>query len=608
MNKAKSMYEAIKKQNGEAFAQGIRRFDSGIFDIPNLPHIVRYAGRNVMPILRFLEGLKIEKITNGQTDENPFELLKKAGYDAFYADSLEKQNSIQKYFAKGEELCTFKDEKRYQHYHIIHCVKKGADKLKRSDFKGKEQREDEYGSSVISIQILKNGGFIKICNRYNHRVQSPDNTFSSNPDNIIYGLTKAIEKYLNVSLNAAQGMADGYTYQNGQIFKFHTEFQNTYIGDGFCVKNGCGKLFNKDYEVVADMFVFNLKDKMIYSPLSYLDEDVSLLIDVLRDAVEGAKLNLVKKSDGRHSLLRDGKDFLTINAGAIEELTLEKNNKNMQKLDVNLFSNLKKLTLKNVKELGYDFLSNNESVEEFIAPRLEVVQSFFMSGTHLKKVYLPRLRKVGECSFQSNENLEELDLPLLRFVGGESFIGNNALIKLSLDSLLEMPELSVMNNDNLKTVSMKSLKYVAHSSFSENQALEELSLNKVGMIESSTFCDMPCLNVLEMRSLLHVEGESFIDLPCLKVFRAPKLEDLGSGQCLSKTGLEYLFLPSLERMDNQSLKNNPFLKAIYLPRLNVFWNKAYAKKRFSSFIKWPVLVRAKSGHLVPKNDKEHVHA
>ncbi len=604
----KSMYDIIKHQNGEAFAKAIRQFDSGIFDVPDLPHIVRYAGRNALPLLKFLEGLKLKSLSvEPQEYANPFELLKRAGYDAFYADTLEKQNSIQKYFAKGEELCTFHDETRFENYHIIHCIKEGADKLKRKDFKGKEQREDEYGTSVISIQILKEGGFIKICNRYNHQVKSPDNTFGSNPNYIIFGLTEALEKYLNLSLDGVNEMPDGYTYQNGRIFKFHTEVRNTYIGEGFCVKVGAVRHFNKDYEVVADMFIFNLRDKVIYSALPCLHLDESILIDILRDEVEGAKLKLVKKSDGRHSLLRDGKDFLTINRGAIEELTLEKDNENMLKLDVGLFSNLKKLTLKNVKELGYDFLSNNESVEEFIAPRLEVVQSFFMSGTRLKKVYLPRLRKVGECSFQSNENLEELDLPLLRVVGGESFIGNNALTKLSLDSLLEMPELSVMNNDNLKTVSMKSLKYVGHSSFSENQSLEELSLNKVVEAGSSAFCDMPALKVLEMRSLLHVEGESFIDLPCLKVFRAPKLEDLGMGQCLSKTGLEYLFLPSLERMDNQALKNNPFLKEVYFPRLNVFLNTPYKQKKFSHFIKWPVLVRTKSGRLVPKDDKEHVY-
>ena len=603
---SKSIYDIIKRQNGEAFAKAIRRFDSGIFDIPNLPEIVKFAGRNARPLLPFLESLKKVEIKEVETGKSPFQLLEEAGYDAFYVDSLEKQNSIQKYFAKGEELCTFKDEKRYQHYHIIHCVKKGADKLKRSDFKGKEQREDEYGSSVISIQILKNGGFIKICNRYNHRVQSPDNTFSSNPDNIIYGLTKSIEKYLNVSLNAAQGMADGYTYQNGQIFKFHTELQNTYIGDGFCVKNGRVKFFNKDYEIVADMFIFNLKDKFIYTPLSFLHEDQSVLIDVLRDEIKDAKLQLVKREDGRHSLLRDGRPFLILNKGAIEELTLEKDIQNSVHLDMSLLSNLKKLTLKNVRKVGYNFLSNNTYLEEFIAPKLETAFSFFMSGTRLKKVYLPRLRQVGECSFQGNELLEELDLPLLKCVGSESFTDNPSLIKLSLNSLIDMPELSMMNNDNLTTVSMKSLKYVGHSSFSSNLVLERLSLNKVGFIDDATFCNMPALKELEMRSLVRAAGGVFIDLPLLKVFRAPKLEDLGMGSCLSKTGLEYLFLPSLEWIDNNALKRNPFLKSVYFPRLNVSLNNPYARKKLSCFVKWPVLIRAKSGHLIPKNDKGYV--
>ena len=91
------MYDIIKKQNGEAFAKGIRRFDSGLFDIENLDKIVRYAGRNPVPILGFLESLKGVEIQEYQTGKNPFELLKMVGYDAFVADTLTKQNSIEKY-------------------------------------------------------------------------------------------------------------------------------------------------------------------------------------------------------------------------------------------------------------------------------------------------------------------------------------------------------------------------------------------------------------------------------------------------------------------------------------------------------------------------------
>ena len=38
---AKTMYDIIKKQNGERFAKAIRNYDNGIFDIPDLDKIVK---------------------------------------------------------------------------------------------------------------------------------------------------------------------------------------------------------------------------------------------------------------------------------------------------------------------------------------------------------------------------------------------------------------------------------------------------------------------------------------------------------------------------------------------------------------------------------------
>ena len=42
----KTMYEIIKKQNGERFARAIRNYDNGIFDVPNIDKVVKYAGRD----------------------------------------------------------------------------------------------------------------------------------------------------------------------------------------------------------------------------------------------------------------------------------------------------------------------------------------------------------------------------------------------------------------------------------------------------------------------------------------------------------------------------------------------------------------------------------
>jgi hypothetical protein len=147
---AKSMYDIIKKQNGERFAKAIRNYDNGIFDIPNLDKIVKYAGRDAEPIMKYLISLKLIKIEEQGVHQDPITLLNKAGYDAYVVDTLEKQNAIKKYFAPGEELCTFRDPVRFLNYYIINAVRKNVDKIKRSDFK-KPQREDEYGTSVISI-------------------------------------------------------------------------------------------------------------------------------------------------------------------------------------------------------------------------------------------------------------------------------------------------------------------------------------------------------------------------------------------------------------------------------------------------------------------------
>ncbi|MBD5398440.1 hypothetical protein HDR60_05710, partial [bacterium] len=40
-----SVYDIIKKQNGEHFAKAIRNYNNGIFEIPDIVNIVKYSGR-----------------------------------------------------------------------------------------------------------------------------------------------------------------------------------------------------------------------------------------------------------------------------------------------------------------------------------------------------------------------------------------------------------------------------------------------------------------------------------------------------------------------------------------------------------------------------------
>jgi len=186
-------FKQIKKQNGEAVAKVLR--SEILLDIPNLAHILEFAGNNpdkikaLAPVI--WEVYKNKNTPEYQTDKTPLELLNEAGYDAFVVTTEKEKNSIKKYYRPGEEICTFRDPERHINYYMIHAVKRGADKIKPSDH---PEREDEYGTSVISIQIAKGGGFISIKNRYNHTVNNPDATFNNNPDNIIPGLSTSLKK------------------------------------------------------------------------------------------------------------------------------------------------------------------------------------------------------------------------------------------------------------------------------------------------------------------------------------------------------------------------------------------------------------------------------
>jgi hypothetical protein len=235
------MFKKIKKQNGERFAKVLRGFHNGIFEIPDILQIVRHAGNtpeDAEQICSYLMSLLLTDDDEPDEVEDPFALLDQAGYEAYYADTKEKQDAIKKYFQSGEKLCTF-GTNRFKNYYIINAIRKDVDNIRREDFRGKEKRDDEYGTSVMSIQVAKRGGFISIKNRYNHSVPNCDNTLKSNPDNIIFGLSQAIQEHFSVSFSTKQSvLPDDYMLVGRNIFKVSVEISGIFYGDRAYVKNG----------------------------------------------------------------------------------------------------------------------------------------------------------------------------------------------------------------------------------------------------------------------------------------------------------------------------------------------------------------------------------
>ena len=198
--------------------------------------------------------------------KRPDELLKEAGYILYECHSEEEIQSFKKYYASGEELCTFNGG-RLDRCFVFFAIKENVNEIKRENFP-KPERQDEYGTSVISIQFTRdNSHTLSIKNRYNHRVNNPDSTFGNNLDNIIPGLTNSFDKYYGMHQSHLQGGFEIPRYvkaRDGKFYKYNYEINNIYycennvIIDNFEVKE-----YPHEQYIIFDYFILDLKNKLI---------------------------------------------------------------------------------------------------------------------------------------------------------------------------------------------------------------------------------------------------------------------------------------------------------------------------------------------------------
>lgn len=181
-------------------------------------------------------GLKNEYALK-DTDKTPKELLNEAGYDFYECKSVDDIMRFKKYYAPGEDLCTFwSPDSRLERFFIFFAVKKNVLDIKREDFVIPD-REDEYGTSVISIQFTRDKyNHLSIKNRYNEAVNNPDSTFDNNLDNIINGLTMSFYDYYGIRQifdENSEFQMENYISIDGEYYKYNYKLNDIY----YCTNN-----------------------------------------------------------------------------------------------------------------------------------------------------------------------------------------------------------------------------------------------------------------------------------------------------------------------------------------------------------------------------------
>ena len=475
-----AVYKKIKKQNGEGVAKVIR--EAVLLDVPNIVHILEFAGDNseeakaLIPYIR--ERYKAKTKSEIFVDKNPLELLSDAGYDAFVVENEAQKDSIKKYFRSGEELCTFSDPDRHKKFYMIHAIKRGADKIKPA---ANPMRQDEYGTSVISIQIAKEGGFISIKNRYNHTVNDPDATFSNYPDFIIPGLTNSLKQFFNVDFDVTESLLpNGFCVINDQIFKFNyriwgrlpgtTESGYYGYGDGFYFYGDNVIKLNRDYEIMLENYVLNLRDGTLKDVIIHESDGPSEFeqkryknrqntMKVLEKFFKGKNIKVTINPENKHEKIisADGVWVAKVIDGKMVELNLP-GVKVVGDDFLDDARHLQKLYMPDLEKAGNMFLWNVYSITQVHLPNLKEVGYSFISSGALSQIELPSLKRCGGGFLEDNNFLTELCLPELQYASGREFLPKNCVLRrLDLPKLKKIPEWFLLKNTVLEYCNLPSV-------------------------------------------------------------------------------------------------------------------------------------------------------
>ena len=414
------------------------------------------------------------------SEKTPQELLDEAGYILYECKTKEDIEKFKKYYVPGEELCTFSDPKRLYYCYVFFAVKKNVDKIKRENFPD-PKREDEYGTSVISIQFTrKRPNTISIKNRYNHTVYNPDATFGNNLENIIEGLTESFEKYYDLNINQASIGQELFGYIltiDKRYYKSNYEIDNVYYcPNNVIIDNFEAKEFDKSRYIVFDYFILDMQEKKIIQYNDSEDNHDSFIESI--PPIE--KIEVLNNDDDTKTIVINNQ--IIIKLDRVNEI-IEYINPIIEEIKDNFLNNvhtIKNLELENVKKIGDNFCKKNNSLKTISLPNVETIGNSCMEVQEkLKSISLPKVKTIGNCFLLNCCYLESIDMPNVETIGDDSLVQNYYLKSIYLPNIKTIGKSFLMQFDKIETIDLPLVEEIGKGLASYTNNLETINAPKL---------------------------------------------------------------------------------------------------------------------------------
>ena len=488
--------------------------------------------------------VNIEEIKEKKDYKTPEELLEEVGYDLYECQTEEEIQRFRKYYSKNEELCTFRGN-RLKRCYVFFAVKKDVDNIRRENFQNPE-REDLYGTSVISIQFTKDTNHtLSIKNRYNHTVNNPDATFGNNLDNIVEGLTESFSRYYGMTQAkiASDFEIPGYVQAgNGKYYKYNYEIDNIYYCPNNIIIDNFKAIKLSQNKLLIDYFILDLENKTI-SLYDYSIRDC--FPDSLKDIL---KIQITKENEYKKIIINTENGNITLKIDNKNKI-IEYQNNNIQRIGDNflwLNESLNYMELLNVVEIGDRFLFFNES---------------------LKELNLPNVVKIGEYFLKRNSILTQLNLPNTVEIGNSFLNDNQSLNHLELPNVIEINAYFLCNNESLNYLELPKVKQIGDNFLYYNASLTQLSLPDVIEIGNYFLCENESLTQLSLPNVKKIGDSFLISNKPLTQLELPNVMEIGESFLEYNNSLIQLSLPEVKKIGGYFLFNNKSLTQLDLPNV-----------------------------------------
>jgi len=632
-------FKILKQKYGERFAKLCREYFPTIlahdgvlskFIIENfaenefLYEDITQSYEKLQQFIKFVQGsyqarVKAESSKSSDATEEiktPEELLASVGYTLHKCETFEDTKKFTKYYQKDEELCTFRDEYRTIDWHVFFAVKNDAESIKRAD---DPSRDDEYGTSVISIQFLKGDeSIISIKNRYNHTVEDPDATFDNDLEKIVPGLTESFEKHYGIKLieGAVKNFTlPGYVVANdGRMYPYNYEINNIqYCSNNIIIKNGevikldksryemfdyfifdkVEKKFVKFDETLQDSFTEEIKNVQKIETSVDKDKKLRVLKITYRDTPDGEDKYFIVKSDSRGRLIevnseinpKSNNPFLRYSKH-IKSLILPKLTV-LPDSSLSEASNIEELDLRSVKVIKDRVLCYSVHADNLEFPNLESIGDCSLVNMYdVRRLYIPKCKSIGDGSCEMARNLSELYADELEKIGYYCF-SNTKLTHISLPSLVRMnkqcfsgcvarsvdlPNLVDMgsrcflNANYLRVLNLPKAASIGQGCFMFARELKQIKIDECIELGDSCFMESKNLEELSAKKLMTMSDDCFKRTEKLKEVRLPSLEMMGN-HCFKTNAVEELYLDKIKTMGDGSFFAADNLTTLYAPEL-----------------------------------------